>query len=335
MSTSDTPTPMATPSGVGSPYSPCRRLSKGYWHPRRLAWLAQAYRRHPLPDLVRVYNDHWAPLDGFRLDYMQIKGALTNYRITSGRDHHDIARGNLKHPRLWQPVHLDWLRQAPDYPALRFLLAAFNEHFGTSFTAQALRAVADREGIKLHYSRDKPVPWNKGKKLNRPMPKDAPYLFGNRPPARTVPLGSLRKNNKGYWMVKAYTGRSSRANGGLSIANWRQLHRHLWTEAHGPVPAGHVIAFKDGNPDHCVLDNLICITRQVMHHWTWLLPANPTPEQRQSCLQRAHLRAVAYCRSKELRLDPRQIRPLFPVPEDSRRRDLHNPREADPSRTEA
>lgn len=38
------------------------------------------------------------------------------------------------------------------------------------------------------------------------------------------------------------------------------LHRKLWTDAHGAVPKGHCIAFRDGDSMNCTLENLECIT---------------------------------------------------------------------------
>lgn len=42
---------------------------------------------------------------------------------------------------------------------------------------------------------------------------------------------------------------------------WRMLHVVKWERAHGPVPAGSIVTFKDGNGMHCALSNLRCITR--------------------------------------------------------------------------
>lgn len=42
-------------------------------------------------------------------------------------------------------------------------------------------------------------------------------------------------------------------------------HRRIWRMAHGSIPKDHVIAFKDGNPDHCVLSNLECTTRDALN----------------------------------------------------------------------
>lgn len=36
---------------------------------------------------------------------------------------------------------------------------------------------------------------------------------------------------------------------------------HLWQQAHGPVPPGHVVRFIDGDRRNCTLDNLRCVSR--------------------------------------------------------------------------
>jgi hypothetical protein len=42
---------------------------------------------------------------------------------------------------------------------------------------------------------------------------------------------------------------------------WKLLHRHLWEQAHGPIPANHLVSFKDGDSMRCELDNLELITK--------------------------------------------------------------------------
>src|SRR5262249_36767458 len=39
------------------------------------------------------------------------------------------------------------------------------------------------------------------------------------------------------------------------------LHREIWKAAHGPIPEGHFIHHRDGNPLNNSLENLECISR--------------------------------------------------------------------------
>lgn len=44
--------------------------------------------------------------------------------------------------------------------------------------------------------------------------------------------------------------------------NWVSKHQHLWEQAHGPVPAGHIVRFKDNDRTNLALDNLECVSRR-------------------------------------------------------------------------
>lgn len=45
--------------------------------------------------------------------------------------------------------------------------------------------------------------------------------------------------------------------------NWKLDHWLVWEAAHGPVPAGHNVAFKNGDRTDIRLDNLECISRRA------------------------------------------------------------------------
>lgn len=64
-------------------------------------------------------------------------------------------------------------------------------------------------------------------------------------------VGALRENTDGYVNMKVREGPRA----------WRQFHRILWEDAHGPVPHGMCLVFRDGDPPHLDLANLELITR--------------------------------------------------------------------------
>jgi hypothetical protein len=47
----------------------------------------------------------------------------------------------------------------------------------------------------------------------------------------------------------------------IGLAKWVAYHRYLWEQAHGPIPAGHNIQFRDGDTLNCDLSNLYTISR--------------------------------------------------------------------------
>jgi hypothetical protein len=47
-------------------------------------------------------------------------------------------------------------------------------------------------------------------------------------------------------------------------ARWRAVHLIMWEAANGPLPAGHAIAFKNGDKKDLRLDNFELITRAAL-----------------------------------------------------------------------
>lgn len=96
------------------------------------------------------------------------------------------------------------------------------------------------------------TPPNKGKKMPAEVyARCAPTMFkkGNRT-HNYKPVGSERVNVDGYVEVKV-----------ADPGKWRLKHRVIWEEAHGPIPRGHNVQFRDGNPQNLSLDNLYLISR--------------------------------------------------------------------------
>ncbi len=102
------------------------------------------------------------------------------------------------------------------------------------------------------------VSWNKGKKLGSDWCRATQFRPGQKP-VNHKPIGSLRVATRGYLQIKL-------SDTGYPPRDWVQYHRYVWEQAHGPVPAGCVIAFRDGrkrlDPAEITLDVIECITRQ-------------------------------------------------------------------------
>jgi hypothetical protein len=81
--------------------------------------------------------------------------------------------------------------------------------------------------------------WIKGKKLGPGWSKATQFKPGHQP-HNHAPVGSLRHISvQGYLQIKVqHTGYPPR--------DWVMYHRWLWERERGPVPAGHIVAFKDG-----------------------------------------------------------------------------------------
>jgi len=100
------------------------------------------------------------------------------------------------------------------------------------------------------------IPVNKGKKMAAEVyTAVAPTMFkkGNKP-YNTQPIGTIHvradKTGRLYQYIK------------IKDSHWELLHRYVWTQANGEIPAGSVVIFLDGNFMNCELNNLQVISRK-------------------------------------------------------------------------
>lgn len=106
-------------------------------------------------------------------------------------------------------------------------------------------------------------PWNKGSHFTSGGRSAETRFKKGRPPheARNyLPIGTLRINADGY-LERKLTDDQSLA----PARRWVAVHRLVWIDAHGPVPAGHIVVFKPGrkttDPARITLDDVELITR--------------------------------------------------------------------------
>lgn len=103
--------------------------------------------------------------------------------------------------------------------------------------------------------------WNKGRKgINYEGCKATQFKTGQLPHTWR-PIGTLRINADGYLDRKV-------SDTGYAPRDWAGVHRLVWSEAHGPIPAGHVVVFKPGRRTtelgKITLDALELITRREL-----------------------------------------------------------------------
>ena len=76
-----------------------------------------------------------------------------------------------------------------------------------------------------------------------------------------MPIGSHRIDQDGYLRRKI-------TDNGYAPKDWEAVHRLVWTQAHGPIPSGHVIVFKPGRAtaklSAITLDAIECVSRQEL-----------------------------------------------------------------------
>lgn len=102
--------------------------------------------------------------------------------------------------------------------------------------------------------------WNKGMKglqIGGVATQFKPGHLGGRAALIKQPIGAERISKDGYLQRKVN-------DDPVFHRRWRFVHVMLWEAAHGPVPAGHALAFKNGDKTDIRLDNLECISRREL-----------------------------------------------------------------------
>lgn len=137
-----------------------------------------------------------------------------------------------------------------------------NDTFGTQYTVKQLDSYYNNHklnsGLTGHFEKGQVSP-NKGKKGIYIPGSEKGYFKKGNTPFNKQPVGTVVTKHGGYLWKKI----------GEGCREWKQLHLIIWEEAHGLVPKGHVVIFKDGNRQNCTLENLMMITRgeaAVMNH---------------------------------------------------------------------
>lgn len=108
-------------------------------------------------------------------------------------------------------------------------------------------------GLTGHFEKDH-IPFNKGRKGYIAPGCEKGWFKKGSQPWDTAPLGTIVTKTDGYLWKKIDD------KPGVWLQNWKQLHLLVWEEAHGPVPEGHRVIFKDGNKQNCTLENLALVS---------------------------------------------------------------------------
>lgn len=212
-----------------------------------LEFLDATFKESSLAETTRLFNFVY----GTDRTEAQIKACLKNNNTTCGRSQGEITKGK---PRLFTIEQKEWIERKYKELQLGELTRQFNLVFGQSKTTAQIRAFTKNNKMKSgrtgqfekgHSS------WNDGLKGwsaggNSMMTRFKPGAT----PLNHRPVGSERVNVDGYIEIKT-----------AEPNVWGQKHRIEWEKVHGPIPAGHILWFRDNNRQNCHPDNLMLVTR--------------------------------------------------------------------------
>ena len=226
-----------------------------------LDWLRKVALGRTLARIHDLIRARWR----MRLSDCQLKNVFKNHGIRrfEGMSHKEMCAITTVHEHKF-PELKDWLL-AQDVTGITRagMLDRINEHFGWSMTMTQLKGYLNRNHLALWGQEGtqfkKGHPSTKGIKMSAEQyRKCSKTMFkkGNRPhtavPVGTITVAKTSNGNKEELYYKKKVAEPNR---------WKLLHRLVWEEHNGPIPANHVITFLDGDWRNCDISNLMCISR--------------------------------------------------------------------------
>jgi hypothetical protein len=129
------------------------------------------------------------------------------------------------------------------------------------FATPASGRTNGRQGAGTRFVKGQ-VSWNKGRSYMPSGRVSEGWFPKGHMPHNWKPVGSTRINSEGYLDIKTdNTAKGARA--------WTAVHRLNWIAAHGPIPKGKFIRFKDGNPRNPLVGNLELVDRRDHLRLNW------------------------------------------------------------------
>ncbi|MEE8574941.1 MAG: HNH endonuclease signature motif containing protein [Thermodesulfobacteriota bacterium] len=195
----------------------------------------------------------------------------------------------------YTPEQLDFLRCGYKKMSFRDLTEAFNERFGTTRSSEQIKSCLFNHCITSgrtgRFKKGHDV-WNRGLK-GSVSPNRTSFKPGHKPKNKRR-LWAERVTRDGYIEISIpernpYTGAPTR---------FKLKNKWLWEMEHGPVPKGHCLIFKDGDPLNCVIDNLLLVHRSVLLSLNLHKYREASDELKPSILALAELEAKAGVRSR-------------------------------------
>lgn len=259
-------------------------MARFIYLPEHVEFLKINYPKMGVEDLRVAFNANF----GLEKTRSEIKGVLSNKKITCGRKTGSIIKGRV---RMCTPEQKELIAKWYKKLSRKDLTEKFNSEFGKNITVGQMTAFLKNHNIKsgrTGYYKEGLSPHNKGTK-GLMKPNKTSFKKGQKA-FNYKPIGTERINVEGYLEVKTE-----------DPSTWRLKQRHVWEQNNGTIPKGYNVRFKDGDKLNCEPENLLLVTDSENMHLNQLGFGSAPPEVKDTLHLMAKVKSKISKIKKELK----------------------------------
>lgn len=212
---------------------------------QHVQFLSAEFKKVGIPEVTRKFNEKF----GLNKTVKQIKTALSNRKITCGRNTGELKKGISK---LFTHSQVEFIKEKYQLHPAKKVAELLNKTCNGTFTEAQIKAFVKNHGINCnrtgHFKKGR-TPWNAGTK-GVMKPNKTSFKKGD-VPINHRSVGSERITRDGYREIKV-----SEPN------KWELLHRFNWALEHGRENMPENLRFKDNNKMNCDVNNLEPVSNQ-------------------------------------------------------------------------
>ena len=219
-----------------------------------IEFLKSGYRRMNTRNLTRAFNEKF----GMDKPESAIKTIIYKKQMKCGR------KGNERliedRYTLLTKDQAEFVKDAYKKMPIPAVTSALNKHFGAEFGENQIEAYINNHGFKSGRTgqfKKGSKPWNSGTKGQGLTKANSGAFKKGNVPTRTRPMFAERKNKDKITEIKVPIPHP----GKKTETQFMPKQRWIYEQHFGPIPAGYVVSFRDGNRENFSPDNLMLLSR--------------------------------------------------------------------------
>lgn len=227
---------------------------KWKWPDEVIEWLRANVPGRTTKEATALINQQ-----GFDEKYDMV---FTEASIKNAKNRYKIKSGTIGgHPKGYSPKYpadmQEYIRSIARGRTSEEIASMTAEHFGIEFSVKQCRAYKKNHdivsGLDCRFAKGH-EPANKGKPMSKEQYEKCKATMFKKGdvPANHMEVGEYTHTTDGYLIRKV-------SEEGTQWERFEFVHRVEWEKHYGPIPAGKMISFLDGNKDNCSIENLVLI----------------------------------------------------------------------------